>query len=88
MPLSQSENDALQAAIAVENQAHAVVVGLVAALVPDADPHPLQVALDAMTAERNALQAKIDASKAHLQSSVTADAAEDAARNAAAQALE
>lgn len=82
MPLSQSENDALQAAIAAEDQAHAVVVGLVAALVPDADPHPLQVALDAMTAERDALQAKLDAKSAALDALDAADAAADIAEAA------
>ncbi len=95
MPLTTSEQTALNQATAAATQAQQAVAVLVAALVADTEPHPLQVALDAMTAERDALQAKINDSKARLDAAAAADvagdaaeAAEDTARNEARQALE
>lgn len=80
------------AALVADEEPHPLQVALDAALAErDSLAQSLQVAtadLLATVDQRNALLAKIDASKAHLQASVTADAAEDSARNAALQALE
>lgn len=94
MPLSSTQLSDLQAAVAD-------VTAIVTVLQADPDPNPLQVALDAanatiaaLTAERDtananaaAMQAKIDAAKAQLAAAATADAAEDAGRQGALQAL-
>jgi xylose isomerase len=82
MPLTAAQLADLQTAVAD-------VSALVGALDADADPHPLQVQLDAanaalaaMTAERDAaaaaaaaLQAKVDAVRADAQARKDADAA-------------
>jgi len=79
MPLSTSEDLALDNAMLAVNQATSTLSGLIAALVADVDPHPLQVALDAMTAERDDLAARLAEVRTQLQSAQVADAAEAAA---------
>ena len=81
MPLTTSEKAAL---VATADTLSAQV----AALVIDPDTNPLQAQLDAALAQVVAMQEKVANAKLALQQSVTADAAEDAARNAALQALE
>lgn len=80
MPLSTAQDAALKTA------ANELVV-MVSALVADPDQHPLQAALNAMTAERDALKARIAAAVAKIDESAVADAAEDAGRKAARDAL-
>lgn len=81
MPLSAAQLTALQTSVDA-------VVSEVAALQADADPHPLQVLLDAANATIASMQAKIATAKASLVASAAADAAEDAGRQGAIAALE
>ena len=76
MPLSQTELTTLK-------QAVQAVADEVDALVVDPETNPLQVQLDEANATIASLQAKIDAAKQRLADAATADAAEDAAREAA-----
>lgn len=66
MPLTTAERTSLDQATAAATQAQQVVAGLVAALVADTEPHPLQVALDAMTAERDELAQALQTATADL----------------------
>lgn len=91
MPLTIAERANLDQATAAATQAQQVVAGLVAALVADPEPNPLQVALDAMTAERNALAQSLQTATADLISAVDQRNALQAkldAKNAAMDALD
>jgi hypothetical protein len=68
MPLSLAEKTQLQ-------QEAQAVIDAVNALAVDPDVNPLQATVDALTAENNALKAKIDAARAAAQADKDADAA-------------